>query len=109
MSDGPNSPRAKRQDKNATLLGSVNHGWRVRRILDEAEDHDIRLDSGQVKNDLSARGKSACNQAGVGVVFGQSLDVAIESMEPGCREDPDLPHGTPKHPAVSNTALNDSA
>ena len=104
MSDGPNGSRAKREDQNATLLGSGDHGWRVRGVRSQAEDYDVCPDSVQVQADRSAPGKSLCNQASIGMVVGQSLNVVIEGIQPSSGEDPDLPHCTPEHPPVSNAA-----
>jgi len=63
MSDGTNRPWAEREDQKATLIGARNHAWRVRGILLQTENQEVRLDGGQVEDDPSARGKPFGNYA----------------------------------------------
>jgi hypothetical protein len=43
------------------------------------------------------------------VVLGEPLDVMIEGVEPGGREDPDLAHRAAGHPAEAHRRVDDVA
>ena len=89
-------------EQDAALAAALDEGRGVGHAapLDEGEDDDVRLDGGEVELDVVAAQQLLGEQAGVGVVVGQALDVVGQRVRAGRREDAGLAHRPARHAPV---------
>ena len=107
VGDGADCARAESKDQQAALPGAGDHGQSIGGMRGQIEDKDFCLDRAWVEDDAAAARQPFSDQACIGVIVSQPLEVVVESVKAGCGEETDLPHGTAEHPSVANTAPDD--
>src|SRR5262245_6103838 len=103
MRHGSDPSRPEREHQNATILRPLDNRRGIGRLIGQLEKYEIRLDVRQVDDHAWAGREPLRYQARIRMVFGQSLQVVVESVEPGRRENANLSHRAAEHPPAANS------
>src|SRR5438128_1987682 len=105
MSNSAYSPWPKREHQDTTLPRTGHDRLRIRSTGGQAEDHYVRLNTVQIEDDSRTLCKPLSNASCICVVLGQARYIVVECVDAGSGKDPDLTHGSARHPPVADGLL----
>src|SRR2546422_6372786 len=108
MNNSACSPLPNREPQAAPLPRPGNDRLRIRSTGGQAEDHYVRLNTVQIEDDSRTLCKPLSNASCICVVLGQARYIVVECVDAGSGKDPDLTHGSARHPAVADGLLYES-